>query len=772
MTSHDPSEIDLRDYGKVLYRRRWYVVATFLVVVVMTAIITLTSTPIYESTAEIMIQQNIGAGGISALLGDFAVPFAAPRQDIADRIHMMRSRSTLERAQQILIEDPDFAAARSRQVAAPAHQSGEQETGTTASTGLITLAELSGAIQLRNAPNSNLISITATGFSPAEAMAIANAMAAAYQQVEHELTVASIRSVQEFLTEQAKMVATVLETSEEELIAFQQEMGMLLEEGLLIGRVARIEGILIEGRVELADKQDQLNTLNVFLDGIREEFLTRVLSPEEGTPILVELHDKLSFLKRLQRDIAEWEVQRMRYLQEANYAQVQILEQRIINQRRELEETAARQFTLLEIVPQFEQLIETQLDLTLEIIALENRVQILEEMLRSETATLMAHGLALARLKREFDITNTVHNIILQEYQKAQIAEAAEIGGVQVINMAELPPAPIRPNKRMNLLVGTVLGLFSGVGVAFLREYLDNTFTSSSDVEERLSLIPLGNVPRIGHPAKKWLFEQVEETLLPHLNPATPEFESFMGIASNLRFASPDKEIDKILVTSAVPGEGKSTTAANLAFSLALSKGRVLLVDADFRRPILEKTLHVSETNGQGLSDLILDEASIEAVVKEIKIGEFPAIWFLPAGSSVPNPTRVLSAERLDEVLQLLTERFDAVIIDSPPVNIAVDAPLLASKSDGVILVIEAGKTKKEEVERAKCGLERYKADILGVVLNKVPAHLTGYYSGYYYDTHPRKATAADPVVKIARTIALWAVGIQKRWQLKLTNKG
>ena len=343
---------------------------------------------------------------------------------------------------------------------------------------------------------------------------------------------------------------------------------------------------------------------------------------------------------------------------------------------------------------------------------------------------------------------------------------------MQVINVAEFPQAPIRPNKRMNLLVGTVLGLFSGVGVAFLREYLDNTFTSSSDVEERLSLIPLGNVPRIGHPAKKWLFEQVEETLLPHLNPATPEFESFMGIASNLRFASPDKEIDKILVTSAVPGEGKSTTAANLAFSLALSKGRVLLVDADFRRPILEKTLHVSETNGQGLSDLILDEASIEAVVKEIKIGEFPAIWFLPAGSSVPNPTRVLSAERLDEVLQLLTERFDAVIIDSPPVNIAVDAPLLASKSDGVILVIEAGKTKKEEVERAKCGLERYKADILGVVLNKVPAHLTGYYSGYYYDTHPRKATAADPVVKIARTIALWAVGIQKRWQLKLTNKG
>ncbi len=769
MTARDPAEIDLRDYIKVLYRRRWYAIATFLAVVVVTAVITFTSTPIYESTAEIMIQQNLGTGGISALLGDFAAPFAAPRQDIADRIHMMRSRSTLERAQEILNTDPDFAAARSRQVAA--HQSGEQDAGTTGSTGLITVEELGNAIQLRNAPNSNLISIAVTALSPAEATAIANALAVAYQQIERELTVASIRSVQEFLTEQAKVVETVLATSEEGLIAFQQEMGMLLEEGLLINRVSRIEGMLIEGRVELADKQDQLATLNVFLDGIREEFLTRMLSPEEGTPLLVELQDKMSFLMKLQHDIAEWELERIRYLQEENYVQVRILEQRIINQRRELEDTAARQFTLLEIVPQFEQLIETQLDLTLEIIALENRVKILEEMLLNETATLMAHGLALARLKREFDITETVHGIILQEYQKARIAEAAEIGSVQVINAAELPRSPIRPNKRMNLLVATFLGLFSGVGVAFMREYLDNTVKSSGDVEKALGLIPLGNVPRIGHPTKKWLFEQVEETLLPHLNPGTPEFESIMAIASNLRFASPDKTIDKILVTSAVPGEGKSTTSANLAFSLALSKDRVLLVDADFRRPILEKTLHVSESNGRGLSDLILGESSIEAIVKEIKIGEFPAIWFLPAGSSVLNPTRVLSAERFDEVLQLLAEQFDAVVIDSPPVNIAVDALLLASKSDGVILVVEAGKTKKEETERAKGDLERYKADILGVVLNKVPAHSTGYYSGYYYGGYHRKDTAIDPFIKIARKIALRIVGIKRFWRPESKSK-
>ena len=729
MATHDPNEIDLRDYLKVLYRRRWWGITLFLGVLIITAIITFNATPIYEATAEIMVLQNASSQGLLSLLTEMDLPFAG-QSGMANQVHIIKSRPTLEYARKIFVG----ALASVPSTA----DSANIEAPVAGSNNPITVEEIAAAIRVSNLSGSDLISISASSASPVQAMEIANALVEAYQQLDRERTVAALVSVRDFLSEQINLVEEALLALEEELVRFQQESGLLLEESLLISKVIRIEQLLVEARVELKDSYSKLDSINKFLADVKDDFVGRAASGEEGTPVLLEIQDKLNFMLQLQKKIAEWEKDRSQYLQEESYAQAQIMEQKIIHERQTLEDTAAKQFALFDMLPQYEELIQVQLEVTLEIEALENRVSTLDEMRQLEISILLSKSLELSRKKRGFDIAQTVYDVLLEEHQKTKMAEAAQLGNVEIINPARVPESPIRPRKVMNLFVGVVVGLFSGIGGAFLREFLDNTFHSREDVEQVLGLIALGVIPRLVHPAKKWRFEQVREDLLPNIISNPQMYQAFVNTAANFRFLSPDKPLKTILITSALPDEGKSTIAANLALALASNERRVLLIDADLRRPVLEKVFDIGSKGNGGLSDLVLRSASQEEVIRKISLEKAPPIYFLSAGKSIPNPTELLSSVRFEETLKELRDSFDTIIIDSSPVAIAVDAALLASKVDGTVLVVRAGKSRKENVLRGKKDLEQHAATLLGVILNNVPQSSSsyygygGYYNGYY----------------------------------------
>jgi len=218
-----------------------------------------------------------------------------------------------------------------------------------------------------------------------------------------------------------------------------------------------------------------------------------------------------------------------------------------------------------------------------------------------------------------------------------------------------------------------------------------------------------------------------EESLITLTDPRSPVSEAFRTLRTNLEFSSLDNPIRTLLVTSPGPGEGKSTTLANLAVTAAQAEKRVYLVDCDLRRPTLHELFGVP--NEVGLTNMIRDEALRDN--PPLQETRAPGLWLIPSGPLPPNPSELLGSKRMEEVIARLKEQADLVLFDAPPSNIVTDAAVLASKVDGVLLVFSAGRTKREHAQRAKALMEKVNARLVGVVLNNVrtDTQLQGYYA-------------------------------------------
>ena len=269
-------------------------------------------------------------------------------------------------------------------------------------------------------------------------------------------------------------------------------------------------------------------------------------------------------------------------------------------------------------------------------------------------------------------------------------------------------------------------------GIAFLVEYLDDTLKTMEDIERVLQLPVVGYIAQIQYDSKN------EESLYVTRQPRSPVSEAFRLLRTNLEFAGVDRPLRRILVTSAGPAEGKTTIAVNLAAIMAQGGKRVTLVDADLRRPTVHRFLGLS--NKVGLSDLFRGAASVRMVSQQVE--DVETVSVLTSGSLPPNPTELLASVRMEQILQEAEQEADILILDSPP-SLVADVQVLASKVDGVILVIYPGHTQEDAALATLEMLNRAGARTLGVVLNRIPRdrsdyyggyrHYSPYYSGYHY---------------------------------------
>lgn len=350
-------------------------------------------------------------------------------------------------------------------------------------------------------------------------------------------------------------------------------------------------------------------------------------------------------------------------------------------------------------------------------------------------------------LEQEVGSNREMYKSIFQRLQQIEVEGGGNDWVVpQIVERAGVPGKPIRPNKRLNLMLGLFFGLFFGVGLAFFLEYLDSSIRSIEDVTSYLKLFPLGMIPEVDVGQKVEKGEKDQEAV-PPVPPARtfwlasdskiPLFvaEAYRIIRTNLAFGSIDATLKTLQVTSAVKGEGKTTTAANLGISLASAGSRVLLVDADLRRPTLHKILGLWSgiEDGVGLTDALMNGKAWEAVVQPTPV---PNLSFMASGSTAPNPAELLSSKRMKGLLEELQEHFDLVIFDSPPVISVADAAIIASRVDGTILVSRSGFIPRHLCLQAKNALESVHAKIIGCVLNGVqtqhqPYHYYDYYRQY-----------------------------------------
>ena len=295
---------------------------------------------------------------------------------------------------------------------------------------------------------------------------------------------------------------------------------------------------------------------------------------------------------------------------------------------------------------------------------------------------------------------------------------------ISVIERAAKPVTPIGPNTDLNVWLAAAVGLVLAVGAAFLLEYLDDTIKTPDDMQRVAKLTALGVISRITKIAKP------ADQLVTARNLADPISEAYRVLRTNLQFSGLKNPAGSLLVTSSSPGEGKTTTAANLAVTLAQTQKRVILVDADLRRPTQHKVFGL--TNKRGLTSLVLDETlTLDDVVQDTDLS---GLRVLTSGPMPPNPAEVLNSVEMTRIIDRLRECSDLVIFDSPPVLVVADAVILAGKLNSVLLVVDSGRTRSEAIRRSVETLGKVNAKVLGGVMNKMAKRRAeGYYYYYYY---------------------------------------
>jgi capsular exopolysaccharide synthesis family protein len=277
----------------------------------------------------------------------------------------------------------------------------------------------------------------------------------------------------------------------------------------------------------------------------------------------------------------------------------------------------------------------------------------------------------------------------------------------------------------MNTMLAGVVGAMISIGVVFLIEYLDDTVKSTEEATEILG------IPVIGFVAKANNY--TEGIPLTAREPRAPIAEAFRGLRSNIQFSAVDHPIKTLLVTSPGPEEGKSTVSANLAVVMAHEGKKVLLVDADLRRPRIHKIMGVE--NEFGLTDYFVQSTS--ELKAKVQTWEYENLHLITSGKQPPNPAELLGSARMSQILKMFKNSFDIVIIDSPPIGAVTDPTILSAKADAVLLVVEPKKTRMVAAKQSVEQLKRAGANVIGMVYNNVPlkraGYYTGYYSGYYF---------------------------------------
>ena len=345
--------------------------------------------------------------------------------------------------------------------------------------------------------------------------------------------------------------------------------------------------------------------------------------------------------------------------------------------------------------------------------ALQSRVS----QLKGDVLNLRGRSIQYNILQREVDTNRSLYDALLQRFKEIGVAGGIGLAPVSIVDRADPPSGPFRPNLLFNLLAGVGVGLLAGLAGAVGLEFLNDTIRSREDIRTKLQLACLGAVPRVH--AKNSFVEDLR-------NPGSLISEAYSAIVAALRFSTEQGMPKVLLVTSSQPAEGKSSTALAIAQNLARRDQSVLLIDSDLRKPAFK-----AANDKVGLSKLLTTDDRIAGHVSETQHAN---LWLLPSGPLPPNPADLLATTRIRKIIAEATERFDLVVIDGPPTLGLADAPLLASAAGNVLFVIESGKTRTRAAIEALNRLEATGTHVLGATLTKATDMGSGYgYGGYGY---------------------------------------
>ncbi|MAE69289.1 MAG: hypothetical protein CME06_02345 [Gemmatimonadetes bacterium] len=735
MDEHQAHGVTLADYVRIIWSRKWMVGLVATAVLAFTIFFTLRMQPVYESQTTLLIEpQDAGALSIFDPTG-----FMKQKILINNECELLRSRSL---AQQVL----DRAM---REGWTPPPESDPMADWVEALRSRLSVSPLKDA---------DVITIKMTAGDPDEAAYFANLFAEEYRNQNISQNRGELSGVRQFLEEQLHQVETRLAISEEELRSFKTKSGLVSlsdEVEWLVRQLAEFESAENAAITDQKSLERRLEHLEGELERARAG-LVEDLDDAAASPLVIQLREQLVALQiehtsLLVRGASEDSPQIIDLESKVKQAKTRLAA--------ETQKIVDRDLLPGDPLLYSQGLVEKVLELRTELETARSRAAELNRFVADYATKLHSlpdKELALARKTREYTVNENTYLMMKEKYEEVRISEAGEIGNVRIIDAALPFLDPVRPNRRMNALLGLVVGLGLALSLAFFFEYLDTSLRTIDEVEQKLDTVVLGAVAALEEAAEA---EDESARLVTLHEPQSPMAEAYRTIRTNVGFAAVGAPLRSIAITSSGPQEGKSTTASNLAITIAQSGKRTLLLDADLRRPVLHKLFSLKRQ--KGVTDHLAGNATLEEVIQKTEI---EGLHVITSGSLPPNPSELLGSDAMARFIEEVGREFDQIIVDTPPVMAVTDALLLSALLDGVIIIVEAGETLEQVAKRTKTLVETAARRCLGVVLNNVDVG-GGYgrYGGYHYHYHyhedadNKTNSRATSIWRAARGVAIVA---------------
>ncbi len=688
MEQEQERQLELRDYLTVLRRRRWVVIEVFIAVLASVTIATYLQTPVYQATVALLVQSESPS---YSRYSDMPLVSAA--------LDNVQARS-VQTHKRLIVSRPVIQATIE-----------ELKLG-------ITPATFLKALNVETSRDTDVIEVHLCNPDPQLAADIANCLADNYVLQNQSLNREAAHGASVYLEAQLEQVSAELTQAETDLATFKRLHGIAdldEETRAMIDLLGKLEAQLAVAQAEARGAKARAEATR---DKLSEQQRTVLASVTEAPNPVVE---------SLETDLVRAEAQRASLLEQyaptsqrvlAVDAQIEQLKVQLADHLQTI--VSATQET---INPVHEVLVERAANDDADAIAAQKRQTALQKAVHSVSAqldTIPNRQKELAGLTRAATVSEIVYTQLLQKYHDVRVAESMRMSNARVVEPAEPPEIPVRPRKKLNIALAVVFGGLLGIMLAALVDYLDDSITDPEDVERYLGLPLLATIPK---------FSDREQPLIHQRTKRAREAEAYRILRSNIYFTAVDRPLGTILVTAVAATEGKTTTTANLGIAIAQEGKRVILVDTDLRRPTLHKLFNLDNT--EGLTSVLLGGLPLEEALKPTEVENLSV---LTSGPLPPNPAELLNSEKAASVLKELESLGDMVLLDSPPALMVADAPVLASKVDGVLLVVERGRPGRTVVSRGLETLRRARGQLIGIVLNKTATRGGYYYYYYYYD--------------------------------------
>lgn len=722
-----PREAHLLDYLMILRKHQWLIVSFLLALVTVVTIATFRMQPVYEATTRIEIDRE----------NTNFLPFAGNDpyglyQDLEDYIEtqskiLVSETLAMQTIKSLnLDQDPRFGG----------HPQNPGALEVTATKGGVqspppSLGAFLGGLSVKRVPNSRLLDVTFEATDPKLAAATVNAHVNNFIEQNFRSRYEATTQASNWLANQLDELKGKVEASEDARIKYERDNQIWTideKQDVTTQKLADLNHELTQAQADRINKEavyELAQTGNYdAIPAVRESPVTQQSLKRRGelsgqyTEALNQYGPKFPKVVRLEAQLAEIE-------------QFIAQEKKNIGNQIKAEYRGSRQRELL---------LQRALD-----------------QQKNEASSMADKMVQYNILKRDAEANKQLYDGLLQKLKEAGITAGLRSSNIRVVDPALLPTAPSRPNRSRNLSLAILVGLIGGVGLALLREYLDNTVKNPDDVESLSRLPSLAVVPAFaGDGDRRGRLQkllrgsgnghQERVALLSHSQPQSAVSEAFRALRTSLLLSQPDRPPQIILVTSALPHEGKTTASVNIGVTLAQLGDSTLLIDGDLRKPGISRALHMTDGKHAGLSSYLAGVTALDLLtVPHPLISNLHAI---PTGPIPPNSADLLSSHRLAEMMCELRKRYKFIVIDSPPIMAATDAVILSALVDGVLLVVRSGETPKEAFTRTRDLLHSVKSRVLGVVLNAVDSSSGDYYYSYRYYPYAGGAYRSDEAEK------------------------